>query len=76
MPIYEYRCRDCGSEFEVLVRADEKPVCSACGKRRLEKKPSVPAAHSAVSIAPACPAKEAGVCGERCGGGRCGMGQF
>jgi putative FmdB family regulatory protein len=30
MPIYEYLCKSCGSEFETLVRASETPAC-ACG---------------------------------------------
>ncbi|MBN2537314.1 zinc ribbon domain-containing protein [candidate division WOR-3 bacterium] len=39
MPIYEYRCRECGAEFEQLVmRADEKVKCPKCGSSKLEKK--------------------------------------
>lgn len=39
MPIYEYRCRSCGREFEHLARTrDEKPpACPACGKAGPEK---------------------------------------
>jgi putative FmdB family regulatory protein len=34
MPTYEYRCRDCGNEFEKFQRMSEEPVaeCPACGK--------------------------------------------
>lgn len=34
MPIYEYRCPDCGQRFEKLMRmgATERPPCPSCGK--------------------------------------------
>ena len=33
MPTYEYRCRDCGREFEVFQRMSDKPgaPCPDCG---------------------------------------------
>ncbi len=34
MPIYEYRCKECGAEFEKMVRlseADRSPLCPECG---------------------------------------------
>ena len=35
MPIYEYVCKKCGKEFEVLVfNKDEKPECPACGAKK------------------------------------------
>ena len=38
MPIYEYRCRKCGKEFEELVRNDrETPPCPACRADDMEK---------------------------------------
>ncbi|HRF01627.1 MAG TPA: zinc ribbon domain-containing protein [Pirellulaceae bacterium] len=46
MPLYEYRCRDCGREFEALVRGSETPVCPHCTSVKLEKLLSVPAAPS------------------------------
>ncbi len=76
MPIYEYVCRKCGHEFEVLVRGEEKPACPACGRGNLARQMSVPAAHTAAT-APPCPAKEAGACDVRgCGGGGCGLNQM
>jgi len=84
MPIYEYTCQQCGHDFEYLLRGDEKPACPACGKRRLAKRFSVPAAHTEGSALPQCPAREAGACGHSpggqspcgqspCGPGGCGM---
>lgn len=31
MPIYEYKCSDCGNKFEVLQSNIKKTPCSACG---------------------------------------------
>ncbi len=31
MPIYEYRCPECGDEFEELVFGDDAPLCPKCG---------------------------------------------
>lgn len=34
MPVYEYRCRGCGDEIEVIVLPSEQEpsTCSGCGK--------------------------------------------
>ena len=39
MPIFEYRCLDCGKRFEKLVLkpATDKVACPKCGKRKLEQ---------------------------------------
>ena len=38
MPLYEYECRSCGHEFEVLLRTgDPPPTCASCGSSDLEK---------------------------------------
>jgi putative FmdB family regulatory protein len=39
MPIYEYRCADCGHRLEALQRLADQPllVCPACGKESLTK---------------------------------------
>jgi len=39
MPIYEYRCAECGQEHEVLQKVSEPPltICPACGKPALQK---------------------------------------
>jgi putative FmdB family regulatory protein len=35
MPIYEYHCKSCKKDFEVLQKITEPPlaVCPACGKK-------------------------------------------
>ena len=42
MPIYEYRCISCATEFEALVRRGKTPVCPSCGKVELERRFSLP----------------------------------
>ncbi len=37
MPIYEYKCRACGDEFELLVRPGDTPGCPACHSDNLER---------------------------------------
>ena len=39
MPIYEYRCADCGHEMERLQKISDAPLteCPACGKPGLKK---------------------------------------
>lgn len=38
MPIYEYVCGKCSTEFEELVRGDEVVRCPRCDAARAEKK--------------------------------------
>ncbi|RLC70424.1 MAG: zinc ribbon domain-containing protein [Chloroflexi bacterium] len=38
MPIYSYRCQNCGETVEVLLRSSEdRPRCPNCGSESLEK---------------------------------------
>lgn len=40
MPLYEYRCPDCGEIFDKIVRfseADKTPVCPSCGEKNASK---------------------------------------
>ncbi len=62
MPIFEYRCQDCGTKFEKLVRrAEDAPgiECPSCGKKHLQQEFSTFAAHAngspKQSDVPMCP---------------------
>lgn len=73
MPIYEYRCDGCGSQFEKLVRASSPAAaCPGCGGAKLERQYSTFAAQTgtggAKSSAPCAPMPPGG-----CGSGMCGM---
>ena len=66
MPLYEYLCRDCDREIEVLVRYEsEKPACPDCGGGKLMKLLSVPAAR--VGSSPENDPTPPGSCGSGCG---------
>ena len=41
MPIFEYVCRECRHEFELIVNGNRKAACPSCQSRRLEKQLSV-----------------------------------
>ncbi len=66
MPIYEYKCRACDKTFEELVLSEggaKKVVCPDCGGRKVERVPSVFAAHAAPERA-APPRGGCGHCGQ------------
>jgi putative FmdB family regulatory protein len=44
MPFYEYQCRACGAEVEVLQKISDAPLkkCPECGKNQLAKLVSAP----------------------------------
>ena len=53
MPLYEYICEDCSTEFEKMMRfdqADQKPACPACQGANTRKKLSLFASKGAGSI--------------------------
>ena len=74
MPIYEYKCQDCGTKFEKLLRRSSEAAelnCPSCGKTHLTLEFSTFAAHAngpaaKASPAPMCPS---GMCSnpEFCG---------
>ena len=78
MPVYEYRCKKCGYEFEALVKTSSDPVtCSKCHSADAERKISrvaAPVIHSSGGAscgcehASVCPGASAGACGCGCGG--------
>lgn len=74
MPIYEYACRDCGREFEALVRSDTVPQCPQCGSQTLDKQLSVFATAAAgADPVPAMAAGPCGSCGHPGGPGSCAL---
>ncbi len=73
MPIYEYTCKGCGEEFEVLVNRSTVPECPKCHSKELEKKFSTFSAKG--GSAPSGGGHKHGPgCGCCCGGGGPGGG--
>jgi len=64
MPLFDYRCEDCGKVNEILMHAASKtPNCSYCGSPKVKKPIS---AHSSLSGAPSIRmpgAGDTGCCG-------------
>ena len=46
MPLFDFRCRECGYQFETLVTGDRIPECRRCGSAELEKLASTFATRS------------------------------
>jgi len=70
MPLFEYSCSHCDTEFELLVAVREQPECPQCGSKQLNKLMSVSsgrmAGGSALPISQGCPPPEAGPCSPQC----------
>ena len=73
MPIYEYKCIQCGEAFEFLHRAAEAAECPKCGSRRLKKLLSVFASLSTVNSMPKCEGTTPACGPDKCRSGLCGM---
>ena len=37
MPLFEYRCSGCQSQFELLIRGSAVPTCPTCGSTSLDR---------------------------------------
>ncbi len=37
MPIFEYRCEECGHKFEAILFGAQQPECPKCHAAKLEK---------------------------------------
>jgi len=73
MPIYDYKCTDCGEVYDVFHKSREvieDITCPACHSTKYKKLMSVPSismggtATASSSEVPSCPA--GGCCGEAC----------
>lgn len=73
MPIFEYKCVDCGKSFEVLQlagKAGGEINCPACGGSKLEKLISAPFLPSSVGK-PANEERTGSCCGGEPGANGC-----
>lgn len=48
MPIYDFRCRDCGAVFELLVRGGSQAACPRCAGAALERQVSLTAPQATI----------------------------
>jgi putative FmdB family regulatory protein len=73
MPLFEYSCRECDREFELLVRASETPECPSCHGTNLNRRLSVFAAHTGQGSAGQPASGPCGACGDPRGPGACSL---
>ena len=74
MPLYEYACKSCDHQFEMLVRGSNTPACPACRSTTLERRQSVFAAHAgATPVRMTAPQGGCGSCGDPRGPGACSL---
>jgi putative FmdB family regulatory protein len=74
MPIYEYLCKDCGQEFEVLrsmKEADSPMACKKCNGSHTTRMISTFVAKSGERVVTHSGGGGGGGCGG-CSGGSCG----
>jgi putative FmdB family regulatory protein len=63
MPLYEYRCKECNRESELLVKnLDSQPECPECGSKRLDKLLSV-IGSPVIGSSPRAAEPDSGNCG-------------
>jgi putative FmdB family regulatory protein len=72
VPIFEYKCNDCGTVSEILEKSKEqqKHKCSKCGGSNMQKMLSGFAVGQSKSSNPcdACKCPSQAECGGMCGG--------
>ena len=73
MPIYEYECRDCRHDFELLVHAGTSPVCPTCRSVSLQKQISAFAVGGGSAATAASAPQACGTCFDPRGAGACSM---
>ena len=71
MPIYEFKCKDCGAVFEHLQLGspEKQPNCPHCQSGRLEKQFSSFATPKGGAFCPSGCGESGGCCGHN--GGKC-----
>lgn len=75
MPIFEFHCLKCGTDYEELVRTAgrQTAACPSCGSKQTQRRISTFSAHLSAPSA-ACPLSAQGLCGQKCEpGGPCGL---
>jgi putative FmdB family regulatory protein len=75
MPLFEYACRACDKQFEVLIRGQETPACPSCHATDLQRRLSTFAARTGAgaSAAPMPAMGGCGACGDPRGPGSCSI---
>ena len=71
MPIFEYKCKKCHTQFEKLVKSgDSKVLCTECGSEKVEKLLSAFSAKVNDTGKNSCSISDCASC---CPSGTCGL---
>ena len=78
MPIFEYICKECRHQFELIVNGNRRTACPVCQSRRLEKQLSRFAINAKAGTTTAAPRNDlpiapCGTCGDPRGPGSCSL---
>jgi len=74
VPIYDFKCLDCGRVSEVLIRGTEQvPSCPDCGSASLER--LMPSSFAMVKIGSQAPGTTCCGRAERCEASPCSTGE-
>jgi len=73
MPIFEYICKDCSREFELIVHGTARPKCPHCESAKLGKKLSVFAVAGSSKSESVSQVGGCGSCGDPRGPGACSL---
>lgn len=74
MPIFEYVCRNCSKQFELLVQGSQAAACPSCQSTNLEQQLSVFAVGRGGKTVAAPSVGACGSCGDPRGPGACSTG--
>jgi len=74
MPLFEYDCKQCGKQFEFLIRnSSDEPVCE-CGSHDLKRViSSFAVTEGAPQVSGGCSDGTCGLPSSPCASGMCGM---
>ena len=67
MPLFDFRCQQCGHDFEDLITGEEQAECPSCQSAKVERQIAVFAVGGGASAGP--PPEACGPCGDPRGPG-------
>ena len=73
MPMFEYKCKDCGKQFEAYLKNRQETVTCECGSHNLEKLLSSFAVADGGSSGSACSDGSCSLPSSPCSSGMCGL---
>lgn len=73
MPMFEYKCQDCGKQFETLLKNRQETVTCECGSQNLTKLLSSFAVSEGSGSVSGCSDGSCSLPSSPCASGMCGL---